>query len=553
MKNKFLENATKLDDGRYRFRESRSIRKEDYKKISLTENQKVIESNGKDYPVTSAYTFKIWEIDKFNFNGRCYSKVVPIVLKEQPITLGAMNHPEDEMDMTKVCAVEKNPRIKDGWLIVDSYLVGDYGRLVEEILDKGGPIEVSSSALGSIDNNGYVLEEGFCLERYFDIVFGASNGFKHFKEYTENVVFTEDKKTPEKTNRKKESIIDGINKKGEIKKMTIEERSFSLSMSRLIKEYSQIENLKERLDEFKNLLEWCDKDNPHFNDIKETIESNISELEIKVKELTEKGVKTDSLEKDIESLNDNINEVTSERDDLINKYKVALDKIEEGKELYNKLKEMYELAQAKNNTFIDPEEYKELIEKIEELQTDNKKLSEKLKEVSKEKAILERKVDSYREAKKKEIALQEKKRESIKKLEEKKKKEDELKNKIEEKKNDVFKAKEDLRYSVENIKFEQDPEIYEMYTDWVNDNPKVALLKEKILECKTIRQAQAVYFQNKDIYEDEDISPYDIKLNEFYESIRGEDDEFLGSSKGNQFNESKEDEKEFNLPKGFQW
>ena len=105
-KKRFLEGLEQISDGRYKLIETVTLDSSRYSKLSLTENTKIVEAHGENYPVRSAYEFKIWD-NNFNLNGRNYGRVIEKVIQENAITLGFTNHPKDgEEDVNQFEIIE---------------------------------------------------------------------------------------------------------------------------------------------------------------------------------------------------------------------------------------------------------------------------------------------------------------------------------------------------------------------------------------------------------------------------------------------------------------
>ena len=338
--NTFLEGAKKIGN-RYRLQEKIIVKPE---KIATTEK---ILIEGKSYEPKTKYRFKVWNSD-FNANGRNYANILNKVVKENRTTIGLMNHPEDEPDTRNIFGVEKNPRIdSDGWLSVEFYPCGEYGKLISDIIDNDGPLEISSSALGDIDNNGYVLEEGFELERYFDIVTDCSNRLVQFPNYTlkheegnlekvsdegisnreitESVVKQHGDNATDSNNR-------GENIMPENEKLLKE--TMKMNIKSLIKDSDKTENLHEKKEILQSAHSYAQ--NLEEKDLNEEIEKKLEEVNNEIKVLSEKGLQTDSLNESIKKLTEDkkilMKEVTTLNEEIAvleKKYKVVASMYEE--------------------------------------------------------------------------------------------------------------------------------------------------------------------------------------------------------------------------------
>jgi hypothetical protein len=369
---KFLEGLHKTEDGRYRLIETMILDSSRYTKLSMKESV-VKDQNGTQYPVRSCYEFKIWDTN-FNLNGRNYGKVFNKVIQEKSITLGFSNHPEDgKEDVTKTYSVQKNPHIKEGWLCVDVYFVGESGRLAEEILEVGGPIAVSSSALGDLDDKGNVLEEGFELERYGDWVWQGANNQLQFRDD----VITETKE--EKSIEKEVTILkeDTDDHSQGVEKMdTFMEKNIVINVKRMMKEAMKEEDLGKRLESLQEAysftIDLTDKT------IQNDLNDKIKNTEKAMNDLAKKGESVDSLTEEIEKQNKKIQEMEVFYKELEEKYNESVkvyeasakkekeiiekfdETIESLKKEIEKLTEEKELIEAEANTKVDPEIYLKL-------------------------------------------------------------------------------------------------------------------------------------------------------------------------------------------------
>jgi len=548
-----FSNAEKITDTLYRFRENYSISKDNLVKLPLTEEKMLVE--GKDYKTNGAYTFKIWEKGKFNLNERCYDKVIEKVLKESVTTIGLANHPKDEVDVLKTFAVSKNPRLVDNWLCADFYLVGDAGALAEEILSKGGVIGLSSSALGELDNDGYVKEDNFQLERYGDWVDYPSNGVFQNKEEScikESININQD---IEKDYIKNENIINynNINLKNnrikDMSKQSLEEKNFILSMNSLIEKAEVIPVLEDKIKSYEELLEWCDID--YGNEIKEKITTRLSELNNELKEFAIKGKETDGLKEANSTLIKENEDLKIRVEELSKISEESFIKLDELKDYSKKLKELYDVSNAKaNSKKIDLgkfksiyENYKQLKSRYLELKDSNTKKDNIIKLLTEEKETIDNEFKEYKEVIIKNRLLKKEKLQKDKIDAEKKFMESRIKVKEEKLKELELQKERDI----DNNKLNN--EVKELYSDWLKENPNVYKIKEQILCCKNIYEAQRKYLQLKDVIEESFDRGY-VERKEFHSHLDNEDLK-LYESKGIEESKSIQKSNSLNIPKGW--
>jgi len=459
MNNKYLEGCKKLESGLYRLRESIQISKDSIvKKTELTE--KLTENiNGIDLPIFSTYLIKLWAKDSKNKNKRNYSKVFNKILQDNKVTIGFMDHPKQDGDESyrDVVVVCRNPQMifdtstQEEWLAVEVTLVGKpYGENCEAVLQAGGFLEFSSSALGDVDANGFVLENGFFLERYADVVVNSSNGQLFF------INKEEPRQTPEINNpilydvkhetisEKEELTIynkttDGIsdNNAGE-KTMSdkLNEKALELNIKSLIRDAERMENLFERKQQLEVAKEYAQ--NLPESTLISQIEKSITEADNSISELAEKGKSVESLTETIKTLSEeattikeSISALQEEKTKLQENYD-AIIKLYEDKqyeasqtellsnkklstlieslkeEIFNMKKELVETTEkrdyfeALSNSKIDADEFIQLKESVKNLTVENKSLKEKNVDLLEDVRSLRRNVISERTVERKE-------------------------------------------------------------------------------------------------------------------------------------------------------
>jgi len=149
--------------------------------LPLNESNNKVLIEGTEKQVLEAWEFPVWRLESRNKNNRVYTrKLGEKVVKENKWSYGLLNHPDDDGDVEKIWAIEKDPHIKkinnEEYLMANVYLVGQHGKgLVKDILSvPGAGIGLSSSGFGEVLNSGEVDESTYELERYFDFVLNPS-------------------------------------------------------------------------------------------------------------------------------------------------------------------------------------------------------------------------------------------------------------------------------------------------------------------------------------------------------------------------------------------
>lgn len=348
------------------------------KPISTKSKTESVLIEGKEVNAKKWYTFRIWECDpsKRNANGRSYSKVIPLVEKNKEVTTWALaNHPEDDVNVKDICGVWKNPRVIDGWLCADlGFTDDDLGRKFESILELDGELEISSSVLGELDDESFVIEEGFVLERLGDVVWNSSNRLLQSKKdvyerddetnelskkYESGVTTINDKPVVEDDEElensmeenKKVTILNNSNVKlhrdnaleENIKEKSMEnnellETTLSLNVKSMIKDAKNTENLNEKKSALETAYSYASKLSDKT--LSEEINSELANVNNELKKLSEKGMKVDEMKDSIKSLKEE-KAFAKKENVILKKNYTSL------KEKYDVLSKMYEDKQFK--------------------------------------------------------------------------------------------------------------------------------------------------------------------------------------------------------------
>lgn len=389
---KIYEGCEKLADGRYRIHEKMNAIP---LKQEIKEEKIIIE--GKEVNTKKHYTFMVWAKDLKprdfsgrNGNGRNYSDVIDYVVKENRPTISLTNHPENEVDMGKVNGVAKNVRMIDNWMCVDWYPADcEDGRRFSSVFDLGGNLCVSSSVLGELDDDGYViLNENFEVERLMDIVDCPSNGIYHYsnkieKHSDEGCGFTEisneglnenltilDKQniTESTENTQNDKAVEkesddsiGEEKMPENTNDELIQQSMMLNIKSMIKD---AENMDSPFDK-KDALAMADSFAKKLTDDTLHVEicKKIEDTDNEIKELSAKGLQTDDLTNKCKALEDENKKVSDELEALKAEKADIEEKLKTVTNMYEE--EQYKCSQSE-------------LDKTEELEEKNHRLSKEL-------------------------------------------------------------------------------------------------------------------------------------------------------------------------------
>jgi len=509
-------------------------------RLPMTEGVQIIEAEGKTYKVDKGYEVPVWRLDKKNLNNRIYTESLgKAVVKNNSMTFALADHPADEGSVLKIVAVGKNPHIREGILYADCYFVDDvFAKKVENIIKLGMGLGLSSSSYGDVDDNGNVLLEGFEIERYFDFVLNPSyeveitaetikeeavieesseptkikeeenikmstsynaieikNFSKGFKEYFEKVEATTSSDEKRKIIEDILDYAEGVDH--EVAVSSINKANAILES--LTEEDIKVRDLKEKQKD--ELLEFYKEDNKRLKEdnkvkrietrkVKKPLKVEaVNREEEKVVKLKEKQSKdlVDFYKKD----NENMREKTIDVERLQKKFAIAESMLDSFKARELKMKEMYRELQGRDNGKVTAKMYNESLSMSESLEVE-------IEELKSANLILKKEVNELRENisnKEDEFVLE--KTEILK----------------EKQRYDVIKAKEELVEQEEQDRFdalqeEQDEidshfknteEIQDYYQDLLYENSNVKKIKDEILKCKTIIEAQKTFINLKDL------------------------------------------------------
>ena len=132
------------------------------RKMALNESTKKILIENSEKQILEGYIVPIWKLDTENLNGRIYpSKLGERIVKESPTTLMLADHPENSDGSVKdIIGVTKSPFIQDKVLYAECYIVDqEFKEKLDKLISLGSGVGLSSSGLGSLDENNTVIAE----------------------------------------------------------------------------------------------------------------------------------------------------------------------------------------------------------------------------------------------------------------------------------------------------------------------------------------------------------------------------------------------------------
>lgn len=365
--NKFLEGCEKLADGRYR------IREKIYAKV-IPSNKKITDKiilEGKEYSPTKSFTFLIWKKDKVDGDGsgvngnlRNYSRIIPRCIKENRVTWTLADHPEDgtEADSLRICGVARNPHMIGDWLGIEWIPLNEIGETLAKGYELGAPACLSSSCLGSVSDDGYIInDDTFFLERWCDHlqvqpsnalfqyvtdghvdIINDDYSFDTISETINESVTKETSTTENLTISNKEtSIVESSEKPQNDKADEIEnnetgedkmpentmneelvQESMKLNIMSMIKDACKLDNPFERKESL--ISADCFAKKLTESSLHDEISKKIEDADNEIKELSTKGLQTDDLAEKCKALEDEIAKANSELE-ILKKEKAEVD------------------------------------------------------------------------------------------------------------------------------------------------------------------------------------------------------------------------------------
>ncbi len=488
------------------------------------EDKTIVEAAGKSYSSVGGtyYEVPVWRLDKKNLNNRVYtSTLAKKLIKENKVTVALKDHPNADEDgsVDRIVAVGKNPHIREGVLYADCYFVDDtFRKKVENILEHGGNIGLSSSGDGSVDDAGYVLEEDYVLQRYFDFVLTPSYEVYLTKESVKSpdTVFESVSTNRETANIQTDNIPleEAKVTKSEERKMktSIEEKNFKMGLESRYEKYHATDKPSEKLKILESIAEYCEGVEFAQTEYEKALEE-MAQVKANLIDLAEKGSVVDELEESVQTSLIAQSELQEELENLTQQYNTALEMLESFKVREKKLKELVDLAKAERAGMAKATELKEMLSYIESIE-------KQMKAIKKENIVLKKENNTLLEKFKKSLTSKQRHELALAKLREN---EDEIVDGDEEvdfesDSEQTIKVK-DANVTIEDAddveivqdnEYEKDSmddtldignedEIEEYYEDLVRQNPNVRRIEKQIKKCKTLFEAQRVFLSLEDL------------------------------------------------------
>jgi hypothetical protein len=515
------------------------------KSENLTESEQTFEvlnekGEKKKYEAVGVYTFPISRPDQKNLNERIYPKKLwEKVIKEGQGSgnYGLIDHPNDDGSFKDAFCVWRDIRFSEDKksVLADAYLFGSKGRDVKEALDAGGKVGISTVGFGEFKKDGVTIDETtYELDRPGDFVLNPSQQVFGTAEHEVAQESVEEKEEKTEENKVEETIKE--NTKETANKVdntmservnTIEEKNFRMNVKNQMKVIAALDSLEEKLAQYEDLLTYFEED--YAQDLKETIEGKVKEVKDKLAEYAKKGIESEGLEEEHKTLKEKVDSLTEEKTSLEENYATLEEKFNKSAELLeslreyaNKVNELYENQKAKTNGMISAAEYKELLVYSEDLEKQLEEMKKELRETRKENRELNSRLSEAPKKKKDKDEEEDDAGDTIEDPDKEKGEDPEMAGKDEKKK----KEDDELRHNAR-------PEVLEYYEDLESYNPGVVKIKEELLRCRTLFEAQRTYLRLKSLVREAPETSYDHFYREQSEKkpVRKE----YGVERGNEF------------------
>lgn len=512
---------------RQRLIENFSLHSKSIKEIPLQE--KLIESNGMKLIAKRKFRCPVSRYDYENRNGRIYSKKLweKVIKEQKDIWEGCpclADHPtgDDSGSVKNIVGIWNNLHFgesKDNLIYADITFVGDLGQKAIDVMEAGGRIGFSSSGFGDLkENSKYIDEETYQIERISDWVLTPSQevyGYidDELKEAVKEEINILDKTS---TNIVEENTI--IEKSKEKHMLNeIEKKNFRMGVNNLKKNALAESDLSKKLTLFKEIVEYT-QDVEEGKDVFTEATKEIEIIEAKLAELAKKGEKLDEAVSKVDEVSkqkEKVETLLIEKEKALSKvsekYEVAKAMLEDLRIREKNIKKMYEISIAEKNGMVSAEDYVKLNEYSESLEDKLNSLKDEIRKIKKENMILKRKLEADDEEDDEEDKVDEKKKKEKQeylRLKRKFEADDDKKDDDEEDSDDDKMAKVRAAKK-DSYNFRNDNEVLEYYLDIKKQNPNVVKIKERILNCKTVKEASHLYMTVKDLIVDKKVRKYE--------------------------------------------
>ena len=304
--------------------------------MEIPKNEVLIESEGKSYKARAI--LKNVPISGYgeNLNNRKYSKELWETVCKKKMGEGSfslMGHPEDEGNPKDIAGVWHNLKVGEKCPFADLYLIGDNGSLIQEAIDAGSKIGISSVGYGEFESDGKTVKaESYELERIGDLVLQPSQ-----EVYATNENLNQDENNSIKEDKNNKVLENNFTNKIEQESFTINKENNNNGVLRMDKfdEINHRNQVKQRIREarknsdYNEAIQSLQDLEVHSDDLRKDVEQEVETIQNKLDEQIKNSKNTISTkEKEIKDLNDKLDVAVKTVDGLKEKYEKAKSIIE---------------------------------------------------------------------------------------------------------------------------------------------------------------------------------------------------------------------------------
>jgi len=509
---------------RQRIVENFSIRAEDAIPLNkLDESFKFLEVKGRMVKCIAAFTFPVSRPGEINLNERIY----PHRLWERVFErrqgegrMGLCDHASETSDqpggsVKDAFCVWRNLRFNEDRTLVlaDCYLFGQWGQHMKDALDATAEPGFSTVGFGDFLDDGKTIDpETYDLDHPADWVLDPS--YQVFGNLEDEI------KVEGEIVRIAPIVREALNEKGEPRMSTplekTQEKALRRQIEGMVKNASEKTNPIEKMKALEDAKEFLS--DGAFPELLETVETQRVSTQKEIDTLAEKGLTVESQEQKIVALeegagplNEKIKSLETQiatlvgekavfeasQEKLLVRYEKACDLADSLKAFAEKLQEMYNLKVAEVETRVTAEEFLTAQAYVEQLNLEVKTLNETLNKLKKENEALTKKNEAYFLGRgKSQTRTNISTREDITVTD----------PPAEPTTGDLppgppeGETNDDLAPEILAM---ASPVVAAYYADMVQMNPKVIKIREEILKCRTITEAQRTYLRLKGLVETE--------------------------------------------------
>ena len=485
--------------------------------------QKFAEHNPNSRFLEEVKNYRLWEMpisryDYTNLNGRRYSKALweRVISEQRNIwegQVGLADHPvgNNEGAFKESAVVWLDMKLDEaGYVWGTCAFVGEYGKLAEDIIIKGGRVGFSSSGLGDLLENGEVDPRTFLIERCADVVLNPSQSVYG------NISNLKMESASSTTRRQqKESAVTNLQDKGNIQESKkvlskLEEKSFRKQIMGFLQDAETIKDPQAKLSEMHEIHGLIEEG--YFTDLKEAVETKIEQQNEIISNLISEATRINESfgVEDNQALKEGVSLLAAE-------VKVAMEEAKDWEKIATSLSESVKTLKAKLAVTPSANFIATQVDKIKSLEKalktrdnqisemkkkahniineDTKKLTENSSSIKSLSSAVKTLKDKLKESDNKNIILANMLKSRTKRLNDLEESiNDRVKQKIEESKPVMLPTAKERLGDILQINERSDVESY--FKDLlVRHGSSISQFRERFLRCRSLKEAQGVYLK----------------------------------------------------------